>query len=266
MEVFFRHAVVRVETRDCHEDSKPVCDSMAGTATGRNGAAVLPAGADRFPSHTAVDVALREEGPAVYIYCLWHHSILCAIFCGRCDRPAGLVSRHADGSFVADAMDAIGLRPIRGSNKRGGAAAMKEMLDATEQLDIAIATDGPRGPHEVVKEGIIFLASHSGRPIMPTGVSATRAWKPWLKWTYLTIPKPFSRVVMVGGAPFWVPPNLSREEREEYRAKLQVEMDRLLNSAERIAKGEKVSLEADSRHAGRTAAESSLKAGHNEDA
>jgi lysophospholipid acyltransferase (LPLAT)-like uncharacterized protein len=184
----------------------------------------------------------EKKGETVYLYCLSHHSILCAIFCGRCDRLAGLVSRHADGSFVADAMECIGLRPIRGSNRRGGAAAMKEMLDATAELDIAIATDGPRGPHEVVKEGIIFLASHSGRPIMPTGVAANRAWKPWLKWTYLTIPKPFSRAVMVGGAPFWVPPNLSREEREVYRQKLQVEMDRLLNIANQIASGEKVSL------------------------
>ena len=117
-------------------------------------------------------------------------------------------------------------------NRRGGAAAMKEMLDATAELDIAIATDGPRGPHEVVKEGIIFLASHSGRPIMPTGVAASRAWRPWLKWTYLTIPKPFSRAVMVGGAPFWVPPDLSREEREVYRQKLQVEMDRLLDDCD----------------------------------
>jgi lysophospholipid acyltransferase (LPLAT)-like uncharacterized protein len=122
---------------------------------------------------------------------------------------------------------------------------MKEMLDATAELDIAIATDGPRGPHEVVKEGIIFLASHSGRPIMPTGVTANRAWRPWLKWTYLTIPKPFSRAVMVGGAPFWVPPNLGREEREVYRQKLQVEMDRLLAIANRIAAGEKVDLKAE---------------------
>ncbi|HVJ86098.1 MAG TPA: lysophospholipid acyltransferase family protein [Caulifigura sp.] len=194
----------------------------------------------------------EKKAPAVYLYCLWHHSILCAIFCGRCDRLAGLASRHADGSFVADAMEAIGLRSIRGSNKRGGAAAMKEMLDATAELNIAIATDGPRGPHEVVKEGIIFLASHSGRPIIPTGVSANRAWKPWLKWTYLTIPKPFSRAVMVGGAPFRVPPDLSREEREVYRQKLQLEMDRLLEIAERIARGETVSL----------AMESSLQAEH----
>jgi lysophospholipid acyltransferase (LPLAT)-like uncharacterized protein len=184
----------------------------------------------------------EKKGETVYLYCLWHHSILCAIFCGRCDRLAGLVSRHADGSFVADTMECIGLRPIRGSNRRGGAAAMKEMLDATAELDIAIATDGPRGPHEVVKEGIIFLASHSGRPIMPTGVAASRAWKPWLKWTYLTIPRPFSRAVMVGGAPFWVPANLNRDEREVYRQKLQVEMDRLLDIANRIAAGEKVSL------------------------
>jgi len=179
-----------------------------------------------------------EKGETVYLYCLWHHSILCAIFCGRSVRLAGLVSRHEDGSYVADAMECVDLTPIRGSSNRGGAAAMKQMIDATERLNIAIATDGPRGPHHVVKEGIIFLASQSGRAILPTGVSATRSWRPWLKWSYLLIPKPFSRVVMVGGEPFFVPPDLSREQREVYRQKLQAEMDRLLEIAERKARGE----------------------------
>ncbi len=179
-----------------------------------------------------------EKGNTVYLYCLWHHSILCAIFCGRSVRLAGLVSKHEDGSYVADAMECVDLTPIRGSSNRGGAAAMKRMIEATARLNIAIATDGPRGPQHVVKEGIIFLASQSGRPILPTGVSATRAWRPWLKWTYLLIPKPFSRVVMVGGAPFHVPPDLSREQREVYRQKLQIEMDRLLEIAERKARGE----------------------------
>lgn len=195
-----------------------------------------------FHLHTPLTSPYDDKGDTVYLYCLWHHSILCAIFCGRSIRLAGLVSKHEDGSYVADAMECVDLTPIRGSSNRGGAAAMKQMLDATSRLNIAIATDGPRGPHHVVKEGIIFLASQSGRPIMPTGVAATRSWKPWGKWTFLLIPKPFSRVVMVGGAPFFVPPNLSREEREVYRVKLQVEMDRLLDVAERIAAGEKANL------------------------
>ncbi len=181
-----------------------------------------------------------EKGDTVYLYCLWHHSILCAIFCGRSVRLAGLVSKHEDGSYVADAMECVNVTPIRGSSSRGGAAAMKQMLDATERLNIAIATDGPRGPHHVVKEGIIFLASQSGRPILPTGVSATRSWRPYGKWTWLLIPKPFSRVVMVGGEPFFVPPDLTREQREAYRQRLQEEMDRLLDVAERKARGEAV--------------------------
>jgi lysophospholipid acyltransferase (LPLAT)-like uncharacterized protein len=185
-----------------------------------------------------------HKGDQVCLYALWHHSILCALFCGRCAHLAGLVSRHADGSFVADAMECIGLTPIRGSNRRGGAVAMKQMIDATARLDIAIATDGPRGPHEVVKEGIIFLASQTGRPIIPTGISASRAWRPWLKWTYLLIPKPFSRAVLLGGKPFYVPPDLSREEREVYRQRLQAEMDRLLKQAEAIASGEPLPTDA----------------------
>ncbi len=65
-----------------------------------------------------------------YLYCVWHDSVLVAIFSGRCPRMAALVSQHADGSYVADALDCVGIVPVRGSSSRGGAAAVRQMMDA----------------------------------------------------------------------------------------------------------------------------------------
>jgi lysophospholipid acyltransferase (LPLAT)-like uncharacterized protein len=142
-------------------------------------------------------------------------------------RIAALVSQHAEGGYVADCLESIGVPTIRGSSKRGGAAAIRQMMEAAQDYHIAIATDGPRGPEHVVKDGIIYLASKTGRPIIPMVYTAARAWRPRFRWTDLTVPKPFSRAQLIGGPPLHVPPDLNRQQLESYRAALQEAMDQL---------------------------------------
>jgi lysophospholipid acyltransferase (LPLAT)-like uncharacterized protein len=170
-----------------------------------------------------------------YIYCNWHDGILGALFCGPVLTMAALASRHADGEYVADVMQVLGIHPIRGSSNRGGATAIKQMLESARELHVTIATDGPRGPRRVVKPGIVFLASHAGRRIVPVAFAAENAWRPKGKWTDLTVPKPFSTVYALGGVPMEIPPGLSREELAPYRDALQGRMDALQDEADRLA-------------------------------
>jgi lysophospholipid acyltransferase (LPLAT)-like uncharacterized protein len=170
-----------------------------------------------------------------FIYCIWHDGVLATIFGAKAIDCAGLVSRHEDGSYLADAMACVGVAPIRGSSRHGGAAAMKQMIDSAAHKHIAIATDGPRGPRRVVKEGIVFLASQSGRRIVPIAAAATRAWKPRGRWTDMLVPKPFSRVILRSGQPFSVPAAADRAEREVWRQRLQTMMDELNRETERLA-------------------------------
>jgi lysophospholipid acyltransferase (LPLAT)-like uncharacterized protein len=176
-----------------------------------------------------------DDLPDHYIYCLWHDAVLGVIFGGKPIDMAGLVSQHEDGSYLADAMEAVNITPIRGSSRRGGTVAMKQMIDAAAKKHIAIATDGPRGPRRVVKEGIVFLAAQSGKAILPAGVSATRAWRPRGRWSDMLVPKPFSKLVIVVGAPITIPAEATREEREVWRQRIQQEMDRLNDEADRVA-------------------------------
>jgi lysophospholipid acyltransferase (LPLAT)-like uncharacterized protein len=162
-----------------------------------------------------------------FLYCLWHDAILGVLFSGNCRHMAGLVSQHEDGSYVADAMEAIGIRPIRGSSSRGGAAALREMMEAASAYHIAIATDGPRGPRREVKDGIIYLASKTGRRIVPVAFAGQSTWKPRGRWTDMVIPKPFSRTIIASGTPLSVPDNLSRAEITAFRLDLQTRMDDL---------------------------------------
>jgi lysophospholipid acyltransferase (LPLAT)-like uncharacterized protein len=209
----------------------------------RTAARVIAAGARLLFATVKTDRQLRapntcafeDTGSQRYLYCLWHDAILGVIFGGKSIDMAGLVSQHEDGSYVADVMECLNLTPIRGSSRHGGAAALRQMIDAAAKYHIAIATDGPRGPRHVVKDGIIFLAAQSGRAILPVGVSATRAWRPRGKWTDMLVPKPFSRMVIAVGSPVFIPQNVSREEITVWRQTLQALMEEMNVEADRIA-------------------------------
>jgi lysophospholipid acyltransferase (LPLAT)-like uncharacterized protein len=105
-----------------------------------------------------------------------------------------------------------------------------------------IATDGPRGPRRMVKDGIVYLASHSGRPIVPTAFASAWAWKPRGRWTDLVIPIPFSRGIVLGGAPIRIPEGLTPQQLAPYRDLVQRAMDELQSRADRLARGEDVDL------------------------
>jgi hypothetical protein len=139
---------------------------------------------------------------------------------------AGLVSPHQDGSYLAEAMRRLGIRSVRGSSKRGASRALRELLDRVRDLHVAITPDGPRGPRRQMKTGIIYLASRSGRIIIPTGYACRRAWRIPGSWTDMQLPKPFTRIHARGGPAFVVPPDLEREELEVYAERLQAEMAR----------------------------------------
>lgn len=152
---------------------------------------------------------------------------------------AALTSRHADGEYVAEVMEAVGITPIRGSNNHGGTTAAKQLMTATQKHHITITTDGPRGPRRVVKPGVVFLASQTGQRIIPVGCSAKRAWLPKGRWTDLIVPKPFTTAYVVGEVPLAVPPNLTKEQLAPYVTELQRRMDSAQTLADDLATGRK---------------------------
>lgn len=177
----------------------------------------------------------EDTGDERHLFCLWHDGVIGYVFSRPAFRVAALVSRHGDGTYLADGLKAIGVVPIRGSSSRGGAAAMRQMLDAARDYHIAIATDGPVGPRRQVKDGIIYLASQTGRAIIPAGFASRRAWRPAGRWTDMTVPKPFTDTYMCIGKRIYVPPGLDRDQLEPYRLQVQEAMEALQAEADRRA-------------------------------
>ena len=74
---------------------------------------------------------------------------------GRCQVFA------ADGALIADTIENMGFRTIRGSSTRGGKEALLQM-SRTGGNDLAITPDGPKGPRHRVKNGLIYVAAKTG--------------------------------------------------------------------------------------------------------
>lgn len=169
-----------------------------------------------------------------FLYCVWHDSAVIPAFSGPHRSTAALTSRHSDGSFVARVLRRVGIRPIRGSTNRLSPSAFRELMCALGAGHVVITPDGPRGPARRMSVGIVYLASRTGRAIIPTAYHCASCWRFAGSWTTLVIPCPFSRVLLVAGSPIRVPPDLTRDQLDEYAERVQGEMDRLHRTAEEL--------------------------------
>jgi lysophospholipid acyltransferase (LPLAT)-like uncharacterized protein len=147
--------------------------------------------------------ALTDAGRP-FIYALWHSRILPLLYLRRDESMVLLISRHRDGGHLATLAERWGYRFVRGSSRRGGEVGLLGVVRALEAGNIvALTPDGPRGPAERVKPGIVAAAQHADVPIVPAGARPSRAW--WLRtWDRFCIPQPFAHVEVVYGRPIVV--------------------------------------------------------------
>lgn len=179
----------------------------------------------------------KPESSQRFTFSMWHDQIVLAVFSLRTWNLAGLISQHRDGSYLADSVLIAGIQPVRGSTSRGGAEAVREILSRPD-LHLAITPDGPRGPRRKMKEGIVYISSRSGRPIVPTALVCNRYWAIGGNWSDMVIPKPFSKVILIAGTPIEVPADLPRENMTIRADFVSEEMGRLERIAQRILAGD----------------------------
>ncbi len=188
---------------------------------------------------------IREETPntnpyarstkSCFLYSVWHDAMIIPAFGGKHRRMAALTSQHKDGSFVAQVVRWVGVSAIRGSTNRISPGAIRTLIKTAADKHIIITPDGPRGPHHKMSVGIAYLASRTGRAVVPTAYACVRCWRISGSWTELIIPKLFSKVYLLVANPIDVPAELDTTHLQEYVALIQAEMDRLTAAAERLA-------------------------------
>ncbi len=182
-----------------------------------------------FAPFYSFDVSLRHKKvnykkdlpPA--IYAIWHGRQFGLSCIDKKDRHklSILISKSNDGEIIAKLCDALGYSLIRGSKGRGGAKALREIISALNNgQNIAYTVDGPKGPIYKVKEGIIKIAQLSQSPIIPM-VPITKIMIEAKSWDKYQVPYPFVKVTTNFGDPLYVPKEITDEEKEHYRQKLE---------------------------------------------
>jgi lysophospholipid acyltransferase (LPLAT)-like uncharacterized protein len=115
-------------------------------------------------------------------------------------------------------------------HRRGGFAALREMLRALKDgVTIVMTADVPKIAR-VAGSGIVTLAQHSGRPIYPVAVVTSRRFD-FKSWDRASLGKPFGRGAIVIGDPVRVPPQADAAELEALRAQVQDGLDRCYGRA-----------------------------------
>ena len=196
----------------------------------RFGASITPAAAAMMVRLLARTLEIRREEATVSplwaagtpaIYAAWHGRILLLPYLYGWRRARVLASRSRDGELVTGFVRRFGLEAVRGSSSRGGAEALRSLARSLAQgRDAVVVPDGPRGPRETVKPGIVALARVSGAPIVPLALGASAEWR-LRSWDEFRIPRPFARCVLRFGDPIRIAGDADRAKLDAARQEVE---------------------------------------------
>ncbi len=165
-----------------------------------------------------------------FIYAFWHQRQVYFTWAHRGVGAAVLVSRSKDGEMIAETMRLSDIGAVRGSSSRGGAAAVRQLMEVLQSgLDIGITPDGPKGPAREVKDGVIFLAQKLGAPIVPVTNALANKLEFKKAWDRFQVPLPFGRAVVAYGEPISVGPD---DDLAAKAAELKSSLDRITAEAD----------------------------------
>ena len=159
------------------------------------------------------------------IYAMWHCHQMCVYGHPNIGKLNVLVSRSKDGEIIAQVIEHMGFKTIRGSKgKKGAVEASMQMLSALKEgEDCAMMVDGPKGPAKIAKDGVIKLAKMAGVPIVPVNwYSSNFNWIKFPSWDKLEMPIFNTNLINMYGKPIYVSEDDDIEaKRQELQASLE---------------------------------------------
>ena len=143
-----------------------------------------------------------------------------------------LSSDSKDGERSAATWRWFGIHAVRGTAGHSGAQALVKMIRVVKDgWDLGITVDGPRGPRQRVKAGVLAVSRKTGAWIVPVCVAYEKAWK-LRTWDEMLVPRPFSGVVVRYGTPFRV---AAESDEESHRLSLETCLNQMEAWAEGLA-------------------------------
>jgi lysophospholipid acyltransferase (LPLAT)-like uncharacterized protein len=169
----------------------------------------------------------RTLGPhKSFIFALWHEQVISVMTGHAWTEPfLTLASRSKDGDYAAFVSEKMGYVSVRGSSRRkhidkGGKEALMEYIAGVNKgISGGMTVDGPRGPRQKCKPGVVIVARDTGSPVLPVVAIANRYWE-FNSWDRFKIPKPFAKIIMLYGEPISIESGASNERVDEVCAQV----------------------------------------------
>ena len=174
--------------------------------------------------------------PSVYL--VWHEYLPSIYYLRPGSYISVLLSQHRDAELLARAARHNGYGVIRGSSRRGGTAALKQIIQGGSNSSLGLTPDGPRGPRRELKMGCVYLSSRLEMPIIPVGVGYRKTWRVRKSWDQFAIPKPFSRTRLVFGERIVTAKDLDKQGLQDHLQLVSQRMDEVNQMADEWANGE----------------------------
>lgn len=160
-----------------------------------------------------------KKHPSIIV--LWHNRITLGpnFFGEYLDRSlnyTAYVSQSRDGEWLALATESYPNGYTIRVPKKHKFESLRQFIKTLKTSVVLITPDGPRGPKYEMKPGVIFAANAAKAQLFPFSWTSTKTWQ--LKsWDQLKIPKPFGKICIGFGQPFFLHPlKTSLEEKQQF--------------------------------------------------
>ena len=149
-----------------------------------------------------ISIEKTLAGKKKILVCFWHNRMLMAPFCWNyVESFKMLISEHSDGRIISNAVSHLGIGTITGSSNKKKISSVKKILEELNKRNVVgITPDGPRGPKERFKDGIMSIQKKTDSIIIPLSYSARFKIKLG-SWDNFILIFPFNKFVAVWGNP-----------------------------------------------------------------
>jgi hypothetical protein len=179
----------------------------------------------------AAQQILQEKRPVIYAV---YHGRMIGMLHILDDRSklTALISRSRDGELLTRIAQNLGYSVARGSPAFRAIEAARQLVAAARSgQSLTIAVDGPRGPIYEVKPGVIRMAEITGLPLLPFFCNFKKEAHWWGSWDKIAGGYFGTPMLYLVGEPIDVPRDLSDDDRENLRQKLEAQMNWLRERA-----------------------------------
>jgi len=149
------------------------------------------------------------------IYTFWHRNMIPLMYLHHGENIVILASSSKDGELIAGPAELFGYKTARGYSGRRGSSGTRELIKLAKKNSIGITPDGPKGPTEKIKDGVLFLSYFTKLPIVPVAVDITKE-KVFNSWDRFRLPTLFSKIKITYGDPIFISNKDEIEGKKEF--------------------------------------------------